>query len=85
MKDKNGFIHIFEVKSVNESSKIRVDAEEYKEKIRALENCYKECSKKTGHLFYLPILDNNICKITRFRNGEKNIITLDELKKSLNN
>ena len=85
MKDKNGFIHIFEVKSVNVSNKIKLDEEEYKEKIKALENCYKECSKKTGHFFYLPILDNNIWKITRFRNGEKSIITLDKLKKSLNN
>ena len=83
MKDKKGFMHIFEVKSVNESSKIRVDAEEYKEKIRALENCYKECSKKTGHLFYLPILDKNIWKITRILNGEKDEITLEQFKESL--
>lgn len=82
MKDKNGFIHIFEVKSVNVSNKIKLDEKEYKEKIKALENCYKECSKKTGHLFYLPILDKNIWKITRFIDGEKSIITLDELKKS---
>lgn len=82
MKDKNGFIHIFEVKSVNVSNKIKLDEKEYKEKIKALENCYKECSKKTGHFFYLPILDNNIWKITRFIDGEKSIITLDELKKS---
>jgi type III restriction enzyme len=82
MKDKNGFIHIFEVKSVNVSNKIKLDEKEYKEKIKVLENCYKECSKKTGHFFYLPILDNNIWKITRFIDGEKSIITLDELKKS---
>lgn len=80
MKDKNGFIHIFEVKSVNVSNKIKLDEKEYKEKIKALENCYKECSKKTGHFFYLPILDNNIWKITRFIDGNKDEITLEQFK-----
>lgn len=80
MKDRKGFIHIFEVKSVNVSNKIKLDEVEYKEKIKALESCYKECSKKTGHLFYLPILDKNIWKITRFVNGNKDEITLEQLK-----
>lgn len=85
MKDKNGFIHIFEVKSVNVSNKIKLDEKEYKEKIKALENCYKECSKKTGHFFYLPILDNNIWKITRFIDGNKDEITLEQFKAFLVN
>lgn len=85
MKDKNGFIHIFEVKSVNVSNKIKLDEKEYKEKIKALENCYKECSKKTGHLFYLPILDKNIWKITRFIDGNKDEITLEQFKAFLVN
>lgn len=85
MKDKNGFIHIFEVKSVNVSNKIKLDEKEYKEKIKALENCYKECSKKTGHLFYLPILDKNIWKITRFIDGNKDEITLKQFKAFLVN
>lgn len=82
MKDRKGLIHIFEVKSVNVSNKIKLDEVEYKEKIKALESCYKECSKKTGHLFYLPILDKNIWKITRFVNGNKDEITLEQFKES---
>ena len=82
MKDRKGFIHIFEVKSVNVSNKIKLDEVEYKEKIKSLESCYKECSKKTGHLFYLPILDKNIWKITRFVNGNKDEITLEQFKES---
>lgn len=82
MKDRKGFIHIFEVKSVNVSNNIKLDEVEYKEKIKALESCYKECSKKTGHLFYLPILDKNIWKITRFVNGNKDEITLKQFKES---
>lgn len=85
MKDKNGFIHIFEVKSVNVSNKIKLDEKEYKEKIKALENCYKQCSKKTGHFFYLPILDNNIWKIIRFIDGNKDEITLEQFKAFLVN
>lgn len=85
MKDRKGFIHIFEVKSVNVSNKIKLDEVEYKEKIKALESCYKECSKKTGHLFYLPILDKNIWKITRFVNGNKDEITLEQFKAFLVN
>lgn len=85
MKDRKGFIHIFEVKSVNVSNKIKLDEVEYKEKIKALENCYKECSKKTGHFFYLPILDNNIWKITRFIDGNKDEITLEQFKAFLVN
>lgn len=85
MKDKNGFIHIFEVKSVNVSNKIKLDEKEYKEKIKALEICYKECSKKTGHFFYLPILDKNIWKITRFIDGNKDEITLEQFKAFLVN
>lgn len=80
MKDRKGLIHIFEVKSVNVSNKIKLDEKEYIEKIKALEDCYKECSKKTGHLFYLPILDKNIWKITRFVNGNKDEITFEQFK-----
>ena len=74
MKDKTGQIHIFEVKSVNKSSSINIDEEEYRKKIAALKACYKEASKKTGHIFYLPILDKSVWKISRFRNGEEDTI-----------
>lgn len=83
MKDKNGQIHIFEVKSVNKSSSINIDEEEYKRKIAALKACYKEASKKTGHIFYLPILDKSVWKIIRFKDGEENTIDKNQFIASL--
>ncbi len=74
MKDKNGQIHIFEVKSVNKSSSINIDEEEYKKKVTALKACYKVASKKTGHIFYLPILDKSVWKISRYKDGVEETI-----------
>lgn len=71
MKDKAGRIHIFEVKSINDSNKININKEEYEEKIRALKECYKECSKKTGHIFYLPLMQGSDWKIIKYENGEE--------------
>ena len=85
MKDKSGRIHIFEVKSVNKSSSVNIDEEEYKAKVLALEECYKQCSIKTGHLFYLPILDESVWKIIRFENGVKKEITKREFIESVKN
>ena len=83
MKDKTGQIHIFEVKSVNKSSSINIDEEEYRKKIAALKACYKEASKKTGHIFYLPILDKSVWKISRFVNGFEDTIDKSEFIASL--
>lgn len=69
MKDKKGRIHIFEVKSVNKSSSLNISEEEYDTKVLNLKECYKACSQKTTHIFYLPILDGNTWKITKFENG----------------
>lgn len=74
MKDKKGRILIFEVKSVNKSSSLNIDQEEYDAKVRCLKDCYKACSKKTDHLFYLPILDGSTWKITKFENGNETTI-----------
>ena len=81
MKDKRGTIHIFEVKSVNKSASQNIDEEEYAEKIRAIKECYKACSKKTKHIFYLPILDKGTWKITKFEKGEETTIDLTQFKK----
>lgn len=83
MKDKKGKIHIFEVKSVNKSALQNIDEEEYQKKVNALKNCYKEAAKKTGHIFYIPILENSVWKITRFAGGEGETITKEEFVKSL--
>lgn len=85
MKDKKGQIHIFEVKSVNKSSSMNIDEEEYKEKIEALKACYEEASKKTGHIFYLPIMNTSSWQITRFMNGEVDTLTKKQFIDSLKN
>ena len=74
MKDKKGRIHIFKVKSVNKSSSLNISEEEYETKVRSLKDCYRACSQKTKHIFYLPILDGNTWKITKFENGEERTI-----------
>ncbi|MCQ2595922.1 MAG: DEAD/DEAH box helicase family protein [Treponemataceae bacterium] len=83
MKDKNGHIHIFEVKSVNKSSSINIDEEEYKNKVNALKACYKAASKKTGHIFYFPILDKSTWKITKYENGAETVIDKSQFIASL--
>lgn len=84
MKDKKGRIHIFEVKSVNKSTTQNVDVDEYETKVRNLKECYKACSQKTGHIFYLPILEGNIWKISKFENGEETTIDKRTFVESLN-
>lgn len=83
MKDKSGQIHIFEVKSLNKSNTSKIDEEEYIEKINALRRCYKEASKKTGHIFYIPILENSTWRIFRFINGNEDSIKKDVFIQSL--
>lgn len=83
MKDKKGRIHIFEVKSVNKSSSLKIDENDYEEKILALRLCYKECSRKTEHIFYIPILSGNTWQITKFENGIETKISFSQLEESL--
>ena len=74
---------MFEVKSVKKSALQNIDEEEYQEKVNALKDCYNEASKKTGHIFYIPILENSVWKITRFAGSEGETITKEEFVKSL--
>ncbi len=83
MKDKKGRIHIFEVKSVNVSNTMHLDNEEYKEKVNALKECYRQCSKLLDYYFYLPLLKDNDWQITRFHKGEEDTITEDIFVKDL--
>ena len=82
MKDKRGKIHIFEVKSVNQSANMTINTEEYEKKVNALKSCYKECSKKTKHIFYLPILAGNTWQITKYENGEESLLDKQSFKQS---
>lgn len=83
MKDAKDRIHIFEVKSLNESSTSNVDPEEYEKKIEALKECYRYSSKLTGYYFYIPILDDEDWQIYRYFEGKEDIISEKEFKKSI--
>lgn len=78
MKDKSGGIHIFEVKSLNKSSNLNIMTEEYEDKVRALKECYKYCSKLTGYSFYLPILKDDDWTIFRYVQGNEESLSEDE-------
>ena len=79
LKDKKGTIHIFEVKSVNKSGNSFINEDDYNRKVNQLKKCYQFASKKTGQVFYLPILDGERWKITQCKNGEEKEITKDDL------
>ena len=84
MKDDRGHIHVFEVKSVNIAKGSGINTEEYQEKISRLEKCYAACSSKlTGYYFYLPVLEGTDWKITRFHDGERDVINAEQFKQSL--
>lgn len=81
MKDISGRIHIFEVKSVNQSGAYNFDNNIYKTKIAELKKCYKQASLLTDQIFYLTVIDKDVWQITRFLNGEESTLTLDEFKR----
>lgn len=85
MKDKFGRIHIFEVKSVNQSGTYNFDNNIYKTKIAELKKCYKQASQLTEQIFYLPIVDKDIWQITCFSQGVEKTLSLDEFKKFILN
>lgn len=83
MKDNRGHIHVFEVKSVNIAKDSGINTEEYQEKISRLEKCYAACSAKLPeYYFYLPVLEGSDWKITRFHNGERDVINAEQFKRS---
>lgn len=84
MKDKHGKIHIFEVKSINNSTEKEIDSKEYNEKISKLKECYKACSKVLNdHIFYLPILKEDDWTLIKYEKGEEDTISENDFKKSL--
>lgn len=83
MKDKKDRIHIFEVKSVNISNNMNFDTEQYNEKITALKECYKHCSKLLPYNFYLPMYKDSEWQITRYSNGEETTISKNDFKSQI--
>jgi type III restriction enzyme len=80
MKDCFGRIHIFEVKSVNQSDEYSFDNNIYKTKIAELKKCYKQASVLTEQIFYLPVLNGEEWQITRFYRGDDSTLSFDEFK-----
>ena len=82
MKERQGWIHLFEVKSVNVSNEAQFDTEEYKLKIDTLKKCYKQCSVLTDHYYYLPVLKGDGWRIFRFVKGDEKILSKDDFVNS---
>lgn len=80
MKDNFNRVHIFEVKSVNISSNMVGGFENniYKTKLEELKKAYKQASKLTEQIFYLPILRDDSWRIFQYIRGEEKLITKDE-------
>lgn len=80
MKDSFGRVHIFEVKSVNISSSVTggFDNNIYKTKLEELKEAYKQASKLTNQIFYLPILKDDNWRIFQYVAGNEKTLTKDE-------
>ena len=80
MKDSFDRVHIFEVKSVNISSNMvgGFDNNIYKTKLEELKKAYKQASKLTEQIFYLPILRDVNWRIFQYIGGVEKTLTKDE-------
>jgi type III restriction enzyme len=80
MKDSFNRVHIFEVKSVNISSSMvgGFDNNIYKTKLEELKKAYRQASKLTEQIFYLPILRDDRWRIFQYVAGSEKILTKDE-------
>ena len=80
MKDSFNRIHIFEVKSVNISANMvgGFDNNIYKTKLEELKKAYKQASKLTNQIFYLPILRDDKWRIFQYVEGNEKLLSKDE-------
>jgi len=80
MKDGFDRVHIFEVKSVNISANMvgGFDNNIYKTKLEELKKAYKQASKLTEQIFYLPILRDDNWRIFQYVAGSEKTLTKDE-------
>lgn len=79
LKDKKEQIHIFEVKSVNISNSQNIDKESYEQKIRDLEEAYKQAAVLTGYIFYLPIRNGGVWDIKRIERKENSVVVTNNM------
>ena len=84
MKDRQGRIHVFEVKSVNKSGTMPVDEAEYERKVNELKACYRKSSELLpDHVFYLPIQKGDDWDIFKFEHGNPSMTSLDGIRKDI--
>ena len=80
MKDTKGRIHIFEVKSVNQSANYNIDNNTYVAKVAELKKSYRQASLITGQYFYLPIQLGNDWQIVQFANGVERTLSSSQFE-----
>ena len=86
MKDDQNRFFLFEVKSLNVSSSLNIDSEEYQGKIATLKNLYSEVSKLLkDYYFCLPILKGKDWNIWVYHKGLEQQMSFDELRNLINN
>jgi len=80
MKDSFDRVHIFEVKSVNISFNMvgGFGNNIYQTKLAELKKAYKQASKLTEQIFYLPILREDNWRIFQYIGGIEKTLTKDE-------
>jgi len=80
MKDSYGRIHIFEIKSVNKSSGMPGGFEGivYENKFAELKKAYKQASKLTRQIFYLPVMRDENWRIFQYMDGNEKTLSKDE-------
>lgn len=85
MIDSKNRIHLFECKSLNKTGEnnCSFDTQAYKDKINEIKEAYKQASKITAQLFYLPIKNGRDWDIIRYKNGIESHLTFDQFKQSL--
>lgn len=84
LMDKNNYIHIMEVKSLNGDGIAAFDVDAYREKIIDLQKCYMACSHLLpDYRFYIPILEGDNWTIHRFVGGKEDTITKLQFEASL--
>ena len=52
----------------------------YISKVTELKKCYKQASIVTGHIFYLPIMKEDVWRITKYQNGIEETLTIDQFR-----
>lgn len=82
LEDCFGRVHIFEVKSVNETvaASVTFDAKAYKDKLKELRECYTRASILTKHIFYLPVKEKDYWHITQLKDGQVSTLTQEQFE-----